>query len=773
MTSRSYSFRQLSSDLRADLLGAAKPAPDRPKIGVPPTPPVVLPLRPAISPAAGAVAKLYGPHSMEPVVPPASPAVSLHPLRPFGENASASTGPLEPVDLAALREAATTAHIPKSNSCPYPRFGTPLTGSRARDVIGASDVGNIGRPGPKTIGMLGPISVKPGTGLDGERFHVKPTPFDKGTLLARVDLGPSHFLEFRRAHSGPPGISIVEYGSEGDTPIERKLRDGTPWQVHDEVEIFQDFPAWRRKLFEEFFYSDPGASSSNYEWQPWVEIDDWSHRIFVAREPRPTIEPVENGASDIEYSSTNLDRRSSIDLKDLTRRWPGTSATSRPQRDALAARWNELFAGDDLAFDPDSIWSVTNKTNARVGAVRTSYYQVAGQATLGTATLSVAHFDYRQGSWVNIFETGLGQGHWAIYSRRALAPRWRGYEEVSYLSGIQSTGFVNFVQKFRRVPTYLSDAGRFPKDWAEAFANDIQGVTHDDKWWYLSRTVVSWVGGLKWEATESELARVRVDADLSQQDAWQKRAQVPNDVPGRTGAIDAAEPEPPAWIEKEKLVHYGDLTFARDPDTGEGHLFAAIERVGGEEPLCGVGVFTPDLKPIGLRLLSRIAAPNKPLLKGNCGWIAYNPRDQLFYLRAPGEEANVLARYSIKVAAGAPRNESATGDAISVTRYPDLVVSDSMHFQGAAFSERGILWGIGAVGGDLVAIDVSTGFVYYRAQVEMGKDFETEGVTVWDLTNAADKRIGGHIHIQLLQNHTASKDSLTFWHLRAIRPEAL
>jgi hypothetical protein len=88
-----------------------------------------------------------------------------------------------------------------------------------------------------------------------------------------------------------------------------------------------------------------------------------------------------------------------------------------------------------------------------------------------------------------------------------------------------------------------------------------------------------------------------------------------------------------------------------------------------------------------------------------------------------------------------------------------------------------LLWTVTGIPFDLYAVDINSGIAYYRGSFRFffgePKEWESEGMTIWDLTGREAPGIDGHLHIQFLWNRVPEDDNLVFWHLRATTPEAL
>jgi hypothetical protein len=347
------------------------------------------------------------------------------------------------------------------------------------------------------------------------------------------------------------------------------------------------------------------------------------------------------------------------------------------------------------------------------------FYQAGGMSapTGQGADFYVEYYDLGIADWVTAYEIALVPGQWALYT-------WQG--QVSFRSMIygKNQSAVHFVDKYRRHATYFTQSGQYPLRQGWDFGNDIQGVTHDSNNWYMSRT--NYLFG-----KYGELIKIGKGTDLGNEQG---------------GEVT----QPSEWL--RLYDHYGDLSLVN------GNLMVAADGPAG----CAVGVFrTTNLSLVGFKKLSTA---------GGCGWLAYNPRDRVYYTGLPGGGSNLLGRFSISVL----NNE------ITTSQNSNLLLTSSVSgIQGGEFSARGVLWvwvGINTLPLHLYAIDPNNGFIYHRAAFNgtgTPSDWEAEGITVWDLTGGGAPNIGGHLHLQVLDNDDWSKDQFTFWHLKADTPAAL
>jgi len=171
---------------------------------------------------------------------------------------------------------------------------------------------------------------------------------------------------------------------------------------------------------------------------------------------------------------------------------------------------------------------------------------------------------------------------------------------------------------------------------------------------------------------------------------------------------------------------------------------------------CAVGVWRTDIRYyVGLVPLQGVV---------RCGWMAYNPKDDLFYTT---EWGNNLRRFAIDPYA------------LKATEQPAVTLSTPItNIQGGEFSSLGNLYVFKGWHESymlLYGVDPYNGLAYYRGYVYGSGDadqWEAEGVNVWDLTDGRAPWVGGHLHLQILDNDT-DNDDFSFAHLRALDPGRL
>ena len=145
---------------------------------------------------------------------------------------------------------------------------------------------------------------------------------------------------------------------------------------------------------------------------------------------------------------------------------------------------------------------------------------------------------------------------------------------------------------------------------------------------------------------------------------------------------------------------------------------------------------------------------------GNFAWIAYNPKDGLFY-SSKSDNADRLYQYAIS-------GQIVYIGSVALTKVMQKVA-------GGAFSKNGRLYlasndpATGAV--NVVDLDPShrnVGVVLGVGHLTWDPDDgeEIEGITVVDLDDGRAPNIRGQIHVIMFQNEIHSNDDFYFKHMR-------
>lgn len=375
--------------------------------------------------------------------------------------------------------------------------------------------------------------------------------------------------------------------------------------------------------------------------------------------------------------------------------------------------WHAAFCSDAAV---DAVWCPTSVARASSGWRPTMFYEVAGMSESGTAEVWLE--DYTT-SWRRLLTVRVGPRRWW---------RWWYDGEATFRAGVTSVtpgARVHFAERYRQAITSFAAQSEYPRGAEWQFNNDIQGVTHDAANWYFTRTVypVPVLG-----TRMGIIAKAPIGYDLR-----------------REPAIRFDEPR--AMLDAG-YNHYGDLTRRNSL------LYVAIDGSAG----AGIAVIQTDIS----RYVGWTALPGLR----SCPWIAYNPRDDLFYVP---DGTRTLRRYAITV----------HGTTVTATEaLPRVTLSTEItNQQGGDFSSRGVLYlsrGYKANPMAVYGVDVVNGRVYLRVAYNgsPASDWEAEGVTIWDLSAGQAPGIRGHLHLQLLDNDP-DNDDFTFAHLSAVDPSRL
>jgi hypothetical protein len=391
-----------------------------------------------------------------------------------------------------------------------------------------------------------------------------------------------------------------------------------------------------------------------------------------------------------------------------------TTASVDPGTDATW--WTQTFCSEKQMH---SVWCPTNITWAHSGWRPTMYYEAAGMSASSVASADFWVEQWQSSGWVRIFSQVAGPRTWW---------KWWFNGEGTFRSGVDGRSpepWVHFAERVRFAITTFESAGIYPDDVEWQFNNDIQGITHDDGNWFFTRTVYSWDPFNGAEPEYGVIAKAPVSFDL-----------------GHEPHEQIAEPD--EWL-KAGFNHFGALTRRGSL------LYIALEGSSG----CAIGVWDTDIRfYVGLGLVPGIK---------KCGWIAYNPRDNLFYM---SENNWTLFRYDVAV----------SGNTVNVTPHSSIVLAMQItNVGGAEFSSLGNLYvfkGYKESPLQLFGVDPYNGFVYWRASWT-GYGDEAEGLTIWDLTDGRAPHISGHLHVELLDNDTFDNDDMYIAHLRAVDPSRL
>lgn len=388
---------------------------------------------------------------------------------------------------------------------------------------------------------------------------------------------------------------------------------------------------------------------------------------------------------------------------------------------ADASWWSQNFCGTS---DVDGVWCPTNIGGATSGWRPTLYYESTGMSASATATATYYVDEWQNGAWVRIVTSTLQARSWE---------KWWFQRTGWWRSGV-SGALVHFAERFRNATPSFAAISDHPFDRSYEAANDMQGVTHDTSNWYFTNAKVA-LGN-----PQSHIWKYPVTTDVNN------------------------DPSPyysNPW--QGTYNHFGDIVHVN------GVVYVALESSGGSASRAAIGAFNSQLQYYGYGVLPQnpSTAPAGSDQGGSCPWVAYNPRDGLFY--SSSFNPSYLNKYSIGIYSTAPRVRvtyqgtvklyDAAGSALTLQR-----------IQGGKFSASGKLYLAQDVqGGGIVVVDVYNGRLQTRIPVQFdpaGENEELEGLDLWDLEDGRAPGILGHIHVILVQNDTFSNDNFYFKHFR-------
>jgi hypothetical protein len=309
-----------------------------------------------------------------------------------------------------------------------------------------------------------------------------------------------------------------------------------------------------------------------------------------------------------------------------------------------------------------------------------------------------------------------------------LLVRWRGD------GAPRPDACARMTARLRSAPPGFTAAGDYPSGRAFAASNGMQGVTHDGTSWYFTAAARTWRG------VHSRIWKVPLTADLN---------QAPPEI--------RENPFAGAYNHLGELVHVN------------GKLYVALERGGSSGRDGAFAVFNTALEPYGF---GRIPDGSPQLTVGGGGfapWIAYNPKDGLFY--SSRFDSAQLHRYAIAV-------DGHVGDAdprVRITYKGSVLLRDGdgnptglSRMQSGKFSSAGRLYIAGDVpGGGIYVVDPDDGRIqsFIAVTIDRGwKSEELEGMDLADLGAARAPGITSQIHVIVLENNLLRADAWSFRH---------
>ena len=297
----------------------------------------------------------------------------------------------------------------------------------------------------------------------------------------------------------------------------------------------------------------------------------------------------------------------------------------------------------------------------------------------------------------------------------------------------------------------MSDVPRFaalpshPRDNSLPWAENVQGVTHDDDHWYITQQDCLWRIPVGRDLADKRLGKAPLRGESS-------RSLTSMGLPGYN--------------------HLGAL------DCHGGWLYVPVEPAP-DDPPWGSGPPPPGWPPFwpatysrpGLLALfqadslSLIASAPLPELGHKAPWCAFCPQDGLLYSSLFDEPGEVLA-YQVTLA----------GDALTVSLQHRLPLRSEQgapmrvaHVQGGCFGPAGELYLCSDSGDDrgVLVFDRATGRCLNRLPIGTSAGTvgeELEGLTYWDLDDGRAPGVAGQLHVLELDNDTFSEDEIEAFH---------
>jgi hypothetical protein len=372
--------------------------------------------------------------------------------------------------------------------------------------------------------------------------------------------------------------------------------------------------------------------------------------------------------------------------------------------------WTQNFCASQ---DVDAVYCPVTYDWVNSGWRPTLYYQAAGMAQDSVQGASM-YVDYWQsGAWQRVYNPTIAPRAWG---------RWT-METVGWFRSGVSGYHVYFSERYRNATPAFSALGDWPNGHGAGWTNDIQGVAHDATSWYFTNTNHIWKRGAG------------------------------EDLNGSPSPY-YSNPWSATWS------HMGDLVYAN------GKIYVPLEKNGGSATHSGFGVFNTALQYYGAAALPALpaASPIEQQCSDCCPWVAYNPRDGLFYSSSFGP--NFLYKYTISVnpvtitLVGSVRLQDGNGNPITLNS-----------IQGGEFSDSGKLYlvsGSGDGGGGIRVVDVNNGRVQTQISFPFNPSYpsldEPEGITIWNTSAVPGAYNVGQVHVLLNDNDLTNNDDLYFKH---------
>jgi hypothetical protein len=269
----------------------------------------------------------------------------------------------------------------------------------------------------------------------------------------------------------------------------------------------------------------------------------------------------------------------------------------------------------------------------------------------------------------------------------------------------------------------------YPKNRNNGWHTNVQGVTHDDAYWYVTQRYRLW--------------KFPVTHDLN--------ASVDGGEPG-VSYVDLED------LGLERYDHFGDL------DHYQGRLYVPLEDVSDDEAVPAIAVFdSRDLRFRGYWRLSR-QGPTK-----QAPWCAINPIDGLLYTSSfeINSHRGYLKVYRPRLDSGFSHFPFVEEVRVRGPRGGRIVVS---RVQGGVFSPKGNLYLVSdtETTGGILGFDGTTWWriVHTPIAYDRGTGEELEGITIWNLDGGPAPKIRGQVHVLMVDEDKLSSDDLYFKHFR-------
>lgn len=372
----------------------------------------------------------------------------------------------------------------------------------------------------------------------------------------------------------------------------------------------------------------------------------------------------------------------------------------------------------------DAVWCPTNITWAHSGWEPTMYFQT--NCLAASTTASARHWtEYWDGSsWVRDWEVTIAARHWWRFTDETTITRRAGCD------GSSPDPHVDYSLRTRWATPTFKTASDFPSDRSFEEGNGLQGVTHNSKYWFFTRAAVKTLDG----NPESRIWRVPLGSDLRYSSSWTGKGNP------WTGTYN----------------HYGDPVYV------DGKIYVPLEPSGGSGTGAAFAVFNSDLQTYGYGKIPS----ESPQLSGSGGpasWLAYNPKDKLFY--SSRYHTTKLHRYQIAVTSSGV--QVTYKDSIDIKDGSGNTVSAFGYIQGGKFSASGKLYLARWLSeGGIYVIDPNNGRYQTKVGVKYDKSSyeELEGLDIFDTTGLGIPGISSQVHVLLVQSEGLSNDDLWFKH---------